>query len=119
MEATVEPRDSGQIVLRIVIVLRNVGGSRSGPMSVAGYSMDPIQLANLSADEPRFKYEAYIPENRFPIDEVPVGFASQFEVAFALKAKIPGGSYPFLMKIFYGSTGNKMVKAQFNVLIKE
>jgi hypothetical protein len=67
VSADLTTENDGSTRMHIAIVLRNKGDGTTGPMFVKLYSNDPIQLDDISTDEPKFKYEGLItPKNLEP-----------------------------------------------------
>jgi hypothetical protein len=96
-------------------ILRNVGSGTTGPMWIKVYASDPIRLADFSADEPKFKYEAVIAPKNLDPSELPGKLSSQRFVNLRLGRMPPPGKYPVLMKHYYGK--GKVVTSSFTLVV--
>ena len=94
----------GDHFVSISYFLRNMGEGATGPMFVKLYTNDPIRLDNLSTDESKFKYEAYISPSRLDPPDIPGKFSSHWFHSFFLpdKQTLKEGRHPSMIKVFYG-----------------
>ena len=109
----------GQHYLAISHLLRNKGEGGTGPMFVKIYTNDPIRLDNVSTDEPKFKYEAFITPSRLDPPEIPGKFSSQWFHRFFLPAKqgLKEGRYPSMIKVFYSK--GRIAQASISLVISK
>ncbi len=93
-----------QRYLELSHIVRNRGEGTSGSMFIKLYTSDPIVLGNVSTDEPKFKYEAYISAQKLDPHEIPGKFSAQYFDSFSMtnKAVLKRGRYPGLVKVYYG-----------------
>lgn len=109
--------DAGEKQLQLTYnyILQNAGSGTTGPMWIKVYTSDPIQLSNVSSDEPRFKYEDIIKPGQLDPNELPGKLSSQRWVWLALEKMPPPGKYPILMKHYYGR--GRVVTSNFTLVV--
>jgi hypothetical protein len=112
--ARVSTREN-RLFLTYNFILRNVGSGTTGPMWIKVYTSDPIQLVDVSADEPRYKYETVISPRYLDPSELPGKLSSQRWVNVQLGKTPPPGKYPVLMKHYYGK--GKVVTSSFTLVV--
>ena len=106
IRAKVEKDADGDWLLVFSTTERNEGGSSTGPRSFKFYSSDPIVFSDSSSDEPDFKYESYVNPDKVQPREIPGGGYTQnstWRFTLAAQPTMKGGSYPVLLKAYYGN----------------
>jgi len=108
-------KDGGLSVV-IYFILKNSGSSSTGTMTPKLYTVDPIVLDQKSSDESEFKYEQVINPKDLYLADIPGQIAMQTQLWFSLPGKqIPtAGSYPALLKVYYGQ--GKLAEARINIV---
>ncbi len=112
-----EKENAVSMVLNIYV--RNTGNASSGLMYIKLYASDPIKLYNKSTDEAKFQYEEYIKPKNLDPNEIPGKFSIDLNFTIPLNDKTlpPDGTYPMLMKVFFGK--GKIVQAPFNIIVSK
>ncbi len=97
--------------------VRNTGNASSGLMYIKLYASDPIKLYNKSSDEAKFQYEEYIKPKNLDPNEIPGKFSIDLNFTIPLNenSNPPDGTYPMLMKVYFGK--GKIVQAPFNIIV--
>ena len=110
-------KDDGAVYMTLNNFLRNVGSASSGLLYIKLYASDPIKLYNKSSDESRFQYEEYIKPKNLDPNEIPGKFSVDLTFTIPLRDKAipPDGTYPMLMKVFFGK--GKIVQAPFSIVV--
>jgi|HubBroStandDraft_4_1064222.scaffolds.fasta_scaffold31283_2 hypothetical protein len=117
VEAKASKENNSSLRLYMSTILKNAGGTTTGPLSVKLYTNDPIHLSDSTTDEPKYKYEAYLYKNFEPV-ELPGGASCTFYWYFDLSGDTPPGpgKYASLMKFYYGK--GKVEQVPVTIVIK-
>jgi len=110
--AEARPDENGTWRLHVHYVIRNAGTANTGAMFMKVYGSDPLRFSSPSTDEGQFKYEDYVPPASLSPNDIPGGnYTSPYTLHIGLQSAVPRGTYPLLLKIYFGK--GKVAQARF------
>lgn len=122
IEASLGGKDKdGRFMLLYTYVIRNTGGSITGPIWVKTYSPESIVFAsrNPSTDDSKFRYEALTQPQASDPSQLPAGASCCWTYTAYLDSDSPPppGKWPMQMKHYYGE--KEITTTRFSVVIKD
>lgn len=104
--------------MRVVFVVREKNEGVQGRFVVKIYTSDPLTLSARSTDEAGFDYENVIDQDKdMKTLRAGVSLDLTFRIKLVTKAPPPFGTYPALLKAYYGEGTAEPTRAKFTLVL--